>query len=589
MEPEESSNKSILGYFSKDPTTISQLGSILSYLNKSQADALLVTKEYSSMITIARQDPLYWKQAVEQFFGISLHHLDKYKINWKRIYLLINEKEFEDFTDARIYAATYNDVEMMLVLLDAYRKHDKQQFLEMTTRTLAHASIKRSWDIVNLLLDDGRVDPTTPPKIGSSKKIKASSNMVLLKAIGAGEINIVKRLLKDPRVIKITDYNVIFIIAVKSGYPEVVKLLLQHDKVDPGAHRDAAIIAACGTRHMRHMSRKRITESGEVIRETKYVEDKKMQENQLEIVNLLLNDERVDPSNQSDKALIEAVQVRSWRIVKRLLQDDRVNPAARNNQAIYDSVNIEESLIFDILLNDPRVDPSDQNNRTFIIASSIGNLHDVIILLNDPRVNPSDRDNEAIIAAAYNGHTGIIKLLLQDPRVDPSDQDNEALVNAMEFNHYKTLYVLLNDPRVDPSFDGNYLLIIAIERAKFPIHIDNPLNDEAIAYTNQKSINDYNENMNLINFLLDDPRTDPSLSSEEGKVLMTAIRHKNIIVIKRLLQDSRIDPTIENNKAIREAFDTKQYNIVRLLFNDERVNRSLNNDKEFKQKIRAVL
>ena len=72
-----------------------------------------------------------------------------------------------------------------------------------------------------------------------------------------------------------------------------------------------------------------------------------------------------------------------------------------------------------LLLQDPKVDPSYQYNYAIIWASFNGHIEVVKLLLQDPRVDPSDQDNESIRLASKYGYINIIKLLLQDPRVDP--------------------------------------------------------------------------------------------------------------------------------------------------------------------------
>jgi len=72
------------------------------------------------------------------------------------------------------------------------------------------------------------------------------------------------------------------------------------------------------------------------------------------------------------------------------------------------------------LLNDKRIDPSDENNLAFILASDKGHFDIVKLLLKDKRVNPSDRNNWAIQLASQNGYFDIINLLWKDKRVKTS-------------------------------------------------------------------------------------------------------------------------------------------------------------------------
>src|SRR3989304_5945772 len=56
-----------------------------------------------------------------------------------------------------------------------------------------------------------------------------------------------------------------------------------------------------------------------------------------------------------------------------------------------------------LLLQDPKVDPSDQNNYAIRLASRKGHVEVVKLLLQDSRVNPSDHNNEAIGRASNRG------------------------------------------------------------------------------------------------------------------------------------------------------------------------------------------
>jgi ankyrin repeat protein len=104
-----------------------------------------------------------------------------------------------------------------------------------------------------------------------------------------------------------------------------------------------------------------------------------------------------------------------------------------------------------LLLNDPRVDPSAENNYAIRLASENGHVEAVKLLLNDPRVDPSAENNDAIRWASKNGHAEVVKLLLNDPRIDPSDDNNDAIRCASWNGHSEVVKLLLNDSRVDQS------------------------------------------------------------------------------------------------------------------------------------------
>jgi ankyrin repeat protein len=104
--------------------------------------------------------------------------------------------------------------------------------------------------------------------------------------------------------------------------------------------------------------------------------------------------------------------------------------------------------IVKLLLSDERVDPSAGENYAIRWASRNGHHEVVNILLKHTRVNPSTRENYAIRLASERGHVEVVKLLLADPRVDPSDDENYAIRLASEKGHVEVVKLLLADPRV---------------------------------------------------------------------------------------------------------------------------------------------
>ena len=472
MEPE---SKSIIDYFSEDPTTSNILGSILSYLDLNQVDALsLIKKDFTSSIVTARNDPLYWKQATEQFFGISLHNR---RIDWKRVYLIINKEKFKNLADARRYAALKDDVPMMTIVLDAYRNHTDKEFRTMTTWALIIASLNRSWNVVNFLLDDGRVDSTTTginlARSEEDELILSKPNTVLFKAIKADRLDIIKKLLLIPEVVRISNYNAILNSAIESGHHDIVKFLLDNTPVDPSVNGNQAFIEASGMIHYK----------GESL------------DPQMQIIDILLNDPRVDPAAQNNAAFISAVNFSDHLIVERLLEDDRIDPSDQDNEAVVSSALAGNYNTLKLLLSDPRVDPSSRNNEVLLsICGGVGGFDPYIVelLLSDPRVDPSAGDNcvlmyiihednplhedmskladlilnhsefdptlgDIIINAAANGKYTIVEKLLKNPKTDPIVNQNQAIKLAIDqpIDEYmlKTISILFNDDRVNRTLD----------------------------------------------------------------------------------------------------------------------------------------
>uniref|UniRef100_A0A6C0JR58 Ankyrin repeat protein n=1 Tax=viral metagenome TaxID=1070528 RepID=A0A6C0JR58_9ZZZZ len=245
--------------------------------------------------------------------------------------------------------------------------------------------------------------------------------------------------------------------------------------------------------------------------------------------------EFVDPSVNENLAIGWASQNGHLDIVKLLLADQRVNPTEDNNLAIRGAASSGHVEVVKVLLTDPRVDPSAINNYAIRYASENGHAEIVRLLLADSRVDPSAYNNEAIRVASQHGQTEIVNLLLTDPRVDPSDSDNEAIRGASENGHTDVVKVLLADPRVDPATEKN----------------------ESIQLASQ------NGHVNVVQLLLADPRVDPSDNNNEAIVLASANGHTD--VVRLLLEDPRVDPSDQDNRAIREATREGFLDIIKLL------------------------
>jgi ankyrin repeat protein len=100
-----------------------------------------------------------------------------------------------------------------------------------------------------------------------------------------------------------------------------------------------------------------------------------------------------------------------------LLKDPRIFP---HFEAMRYACEFGHKEIIEILLKDDRVDPSKYCNSAIREACYSGHKEIVEMLLKDSRVDPTDNDNEAIQHASMNGHKEIVEMLLKDSRVAAS-------------------------------------------------------------------------------------------------------------------------------------------------------------------------
>jgi hypothetical protein len=144
-----------------------------------------------------------------------------------------------------------------------------------------------------------------------------NNNKAICWAAADGRLEIVNKLLQDPRVDPGARNNLAIEFAADYGHLAVVNRLLQDPRVDPGRHYSATIRWASLHGH-------------------------------LAIVNRLLEDPRVDPSAEHNDAILWASENGHIEVVKRLLQDERVRTRGTWIDKCLEMTNIDISEI-DIL------------------------------------------------------------------------------------------------------------------------------------------------------------------------------------------------------------------------------------------------
>jgi hypothetical protein len=264
----------------------------------------------------------------------------------------------------------------------------------------------------------------------------------------------------------------------------------------------------------------------------------------VEVVERLLQDKRVDPAADNNYAIRLAAENGHLAVVERLLQDKRVDPAAGDNYAIRWAAWKGHLAVVERLLQDKRVDPAADDNHAIRVAAQNGHLAVVERLLQNNRVDPSADKNRAISLAAANGHLAVVERLLQDKRVDPAAENYCVIVVAAANGHLAVVERLLQNNRVDPSADKNCAIRLAAA----------------------------NGHLAVVERLLQDKRVDPAAC--DNFAIRWAAENGHLAVVERLLQDERVNPAAQNNKAICSAARNGHSAVVELLSKDARVDAS---------------
>lgn len=120
----------------------------------------------------------------------------------------------------------------------------------------------------------------------------------------------------------------------------------------------------------------------------KYLMDKAVANNDIAELTKLLNDHRVEINPE---AILTAIEVNAIDIVKLLLADERIDPEYKNNRAIRNAVYFNRPEIVKILLDDGRVDPAAADLTNIADDEGPVNLDDLhtitLALIKDSRTD----------------------------------------------------------------------------------------------------------------------------------------------------------------------------------------------------------
>lgn len=302
--------------------------------------------------------------------------------------------------------------------------------------------------IVRTLLTDPRVSPEDMDDycIGM-----ASEN---------GHDGVVELLLADPRVSPHADENFALIAAAENGHVKVVELLLKQPGVDPSAHSNKALRVAANNFFPRVVKlladHPRATPNNDVFCCVCQIGD-------VELVQSLLKDPRVDPSHDESKAFREACKRGHTKVIQILLADPRVDPSAKNNEALVNAILTGKTQVIEILVTSPKVDPSVLHDMLFRNAWKKRWLPILKIIVNDPRCNAGVHTNFALKEAMYNRDWDIIRLLLKNPNVNPRVGNSQLIEISKKFN-LPFFIELLQDKRINKGVDSALLLLAVRNR-----------------------------------------------------------------------------------------------------------------------------
>ncbi|TPX58239.1 hypothetical protein PhCBS80983_g03280 [Powellomyces hirtus] len=207
------------------------------------------------------------------------------------------------------------------------------------------------------------------------------------------------------------------------------------------------------------------------------------------VVEVLLKDDRMDPSSDSNEALRKASANGHAAVVSQLLRHPKVDPSP---YAFYESIERGHVAVMDVLLRDGRYDAAWRVSGRCLalwMADDHQQLGVVDRLMQDPRVDSTGGDSFPVVLAAGLSYVDILARLLQDARVNPNEpgiitaavlnggvaptrlllqhhsmniNDPFIMETTIEFCKIEILELLLADPRFDPAKNNNSALEPAI-------------------------------------------------------------------------------------------------------------------------------
>jgi hypothetical protein len=154
--------------------------------------------------------------------------------------------------------------------------------------------------------------------------------------------------------------------------------------------------------------------------------------NQVEIIKILLNDSRFDPSISNNISLIQCITYNSIESLKLLLKDKRIKFTSTNSGIIGHAVLNLNHEALKILLKNKEVNPNTWKLFFTENCCEISAYKTLSALLSHNKFNPISQNNAFITEAFNNKKQTIVDLLWSNKKVkDTLENDNNTLFNYL--------------------------------------------------------------------------------------------------------------------------------------------------------------
>ncbi|KAL7947774.1 ankyrin repeat protein [Trichoderma barbatum] len=417
---------------------------------------LLLTKyldKHQDILNFARIN----KQCYESYISYLHRHNVRYggcsALEWaamkddvELVRKMLEVEQMEEFTpkdmwsDVLNFARVNNNIDLTRLLFQVQTVRTSMERAAATTglTVLHHAAIWGHLPLVKVLVEDYGADPDIRNYHALSLIEMAASN---------GHTAVVEWFCSHDidHIPNGSSISIALLLAVKEGHENVVRLLLQDDRLDLNARNDGATnIGLSGT---------------PLELAAKYGRDK--------IVRLLLDDGRVDVNTRNVAGMTPLLlaassrEPRSEAVIEALLADERVNATARNNVGRNACILTVISAMYQktrMILEDGRIDPnqSDNSEQTPAMHAAEGDSLMILgLLMADDRVNLERRNiigHTALVYAVRANKLNNVERLLNSGRVDVDRGGfvgDTPLMWAFNNKNFTMVKMLLDTGRVD--------------------------------------------------------------------------------------------------------------------------------------------
>ena len=176
-------------------------------------------------------------------------------------------------------------------------------------------------------------------------------------------------------------------------------------------------------------------------------------------------------------------------------------------------------------------------NKSIKIAAKLGNYKLVNKLLKYPIDYYSIR--YVFLTACRNNYTNIIDRLLEDSRLDIGTFEDGIFISIRKDNS-ELFHKLTQDSRYSLLTSSNIMLRLAVSGGNFEI----------------------------VDELLNDTNIDPFIDNDRIFEIAIDFNYNNPKIVSRLLDDPRIDPTIQDNYALKYACSIGDLDLFNKIYNN---------------------